>query len=730
MVLALCIQWLAICLWCVDAIPGTVCGLLSALAALAAGARRDRWLWLVAAAVSASILMPMAMRAQAAGGVSRDLVEREIVAVVRVETVAHRTAHAWRARVSTESAVLPARFLLDWAREPAAQIGHCVQVRLRFVAPRPVALAQRVARMRRGEGERAVVTGVLGVVDCLRRPAPTDALRRIIADVILEAVAPGEGRAALFAILLGDRGGLSATSRDALQRTGTAHLAAISGLHVGLAATFGYWLLRGLPVPSVRVRQRPAWLGALGVAALYALVSGFGVPAQRALAATAACTVLRLSRVALDPVDIVAAVLLIVAVCQPLVVLTIGFQLSFGAVSLLAIQARWMQAQLPQPRGAARVVAAQLLMSVGLAPVSAAFFGTASLVGLPLNLVLIPVFACLIVPISLLAALLAGVWPEVAGVLFEFIAAALERGLAGLARVAAQPWAAVRPASAPVFVVALGSAGAVWAVLARGLPLHWLAVLAVCLPWLVRPPGPGADCAELTVLDVGHGLALLVRSHESTLLYDAGPAWPGGSAGQSVVAPWLRRYGVSRVSATVLSHPDSDHAGGLADLQRAGFVSSVLGMGERPCRAGQRWRMDGLVIQVLWPVPQAAPTDDNNRSCVLHVGWRGSAAALLTGDIETPAERELLALGFPGAPLVTVPHHGSATSSGAGFVAATAARVAWVSNARRRGWRMPHPVVEARWTAHGARLLQTAVSGTGRAKLCRAGGNWTLRTEH
>ena len=250
-------------------------------------------------------------------------------------------------------------------------------------------------------------------------------------------------------------------------------------------------------------------------------------------------------------------------------------------------------------------------------------------------------------------------------------------------------------------------------VLPRATPGRWLlwAWLAPLLAPATSAPAYGEF--TLSVLDVGHGLATVVRTAQATLVYDAGPRRRHGfDAGASVLVPFLASQGVRAVDLLMLSHADSDHAGGAAALGRAFPIRRTLAGAALPgvtrCHVGQRWVWDGVEFAVLHP---RQPGTGNNGSCVLRV--RGGGTALLTGDIELAAERELTrsAAGRLRTDLLVAPHHGSRTSSGRQLVAATCPWAVIFSAAHRDRFGMPHGDVVARYRAHRARTLGTSPNG-------------------
>jgi competence protein ComEC len=299
-------------------------------------------------------------------------------------------------------------------------------------------------------------------------------------------------------------------------------------------------------------------------------------------------------------------------------------------------------------------------------------------------------------------------------------AAALE----GLSALPSAAWAQHAP---PAWAVVLAVAGAVWLLLPRGFPARWLGVLAM-IPLAVAPvPVPAYGEAWVSVLDVGQGLATVVRTRGGTLVFDTGPAWSGeADSGSRIVVPYLRGEGVRALDGVFVSHEDADHAGGAASLLAAfpaGWVASPLPDGHAalasaartaPCVAGQSWSWAGVHFEVLHPAADShgrVGLKDNARSCVLKVSTAG-ARMLMTADIEKDSERALVAGGAPlSAEILVAPHHGSRTSSTPAFIEAVRPGVTVFSAGYRNRFGHPAPDVVARYREAGSRIVRTDEGG-------------------
>jgi competence protein ComEC len=267
-------------------------------------------------------------------------------------------------------------------------------------------------------------------------------------------------------------------------------------------------------------------------------------------------------------------------------------------------------------------------------------------------------------------------------------------------------------------------AGAVWILAPRGVPWRAGGGALMAPAFLLAPAAPAAGEAWITALDVGQGLAVVVRTATRALLYDAGPAYgPEADSGGRVVVPLLRGAGIRGVDLMVLSHEDTDHLGGAltvletvevqalaSSLARGHALNALVGLAGR-CTAGTAWEWDGVRFEFLHPQAGWESARRNNQSCVLRVD-AGGASMLLTGDIERVAEDRLRkAPAFPPSDVLLVPHHGSRTSSSAEFIAAVAPRWAVVPAGYRNRFGHPAREVLERYASARVPVLRTDLDG-------------------
>jgi len=643
--------------------------------------------------------------------------------------------------------------------------------------------------------------------------APIENARQWVRDRLLLSGNQAGGDAAvsgaLAALAVGDQAAISGPGWEVFRNTGVAHLMSISGLHITMLGWLG-----GAAIGALWRRSERAtlWLatplaarwGGVGTAWLYALLAGWGVPAQRTVLMLAATASLRSAGLNWPAALVALMAMLPVTLLDPWALLQPGFWLSFAAVGLLMVSeparavasagthafadagarareagvgvcadtdaadarvrvaaqahpdlrdaagaesrdaeirvaarqakilariphavmvvvgrapsglvdharaaGRWLVAEL---RGGMR---AQVVASIGLAPLSLVAFQQVSLVGLLSNLVAEPWVTLVVTPLTLLGIALPALW--------HLAALALKPLLWWLTWLASWPLASVHVATAPNWALAAGLAGG--------------ALLMLPLPWRARLPGvtlllpllwpfverPSVGHFDLVAADVGQGTAVLVRTQAHLLLFDTGPRLgDDNDAGKRLLLPLMQARGEPRVDVLMLSHADADHVGGAQSIiDRMPVLALRSSLDARnplranplphvACEAGQRWEWDGVRFTILHPFASdyRPGAKTNSLSCVLRVGGADGSSALLTGDVEAPGEARLVARARAdlGASLrsdvLVVPHHGSRTSSTDAFLDAVRPRVAVIQVGYRSRYGHPAPDVVARYGAH------------------------------
>ena len=600
--------------------------------------------------------------------------------------------------------------------------------------------------------------------------------RQSVREAIFERIDSPQRAGVLAALVLGDQHAIERADWEVFRTTGIAHLVSISGLHITLFAWLASrvlgWLWRRSALLTPRLclwlpaSSAAAW-GGLLLATAYAAFSGLGVPAQRTILMLAVVVLLRQSGRQWAWPHIWLLAMAVVVAFDPWALLQAGFWLSFVAVGVLLASdpgtplstqakdesaaslrpARWRwlpysQAWLLQVAGGFwHMLRQQWVITLALTPLTLLLFNQVSVVGLLANILAIPSVTLLITPLALLGVVWSPLWDLTAWLIGALMSV--------LDVLAAWPMATISQAAVPVWCAAAGVVGGL--LLVMRLPWHWRVLgVPLLLPVLLwQPLRPEAGEFEVLAADIGQGNAVLVRTANHALLYDAGPRFSRDSdAGDRVLVPLLRALG-ERLDLVLLSHRDADHVGGAASVlamqPQAALSSSMedshelqlLRAGTR-CEAGQRWQWDGVDFEILHPdlVAYDTPAKPNTLSCVLRIsaalkGSSGAArpgSALLVGDIEVRQEQSLLRVGSIQSDLLLMPHHGSKTSSSGSFLDAVQPRLALVQAGYRNRFNHPAPEVLERYRERGIPVLHSAHCGAATWRSAQP-AEWTCQRE-
>ncbi|PKH24280.1 DNA internalization-related competence protein ComEC/Rec2 [Enterobacterales bacterium CwR94] len=519
----------------------------------------------------------------------------------------------------------------------------------------------------------------------------------------------------LRALAFGERDLLSADIRKLLRDTGTAHLMAISGMHIGLAAGFGAMLGRFMQLmfPARHISYRWPLFWAMLFALAYTGLSGSQPPAMRALFATGFWLGIKLAGINITRWQVWLYCVAALLVSDPLTVLSDSFWLSVLAVATLF--AGYQFFPLP-PRflqhkrwWIVRLIHLQLLMTLLFVPLQILIFNGISYTALLANLWAIPLITLVTVP-AILLGLLSLPWPALSAMGWKAANLSLAWTLVPLQHLP-EGWITV---SRFALLMAVCAGGIIFAF--RFTLWRYLAATLCASAWLVISWRESEEQPvwQMDMLDVGHGLAVVITKDRHSVLYDAGGRWEGGDAGERIIAPWLRWQGITP-EQLILSHAHLDHRGGAESLrkqwpamtERNNFSASPV----FACHQGEQWVWRGLQFKVLYP-PQGMTKGGNNDSCVLLIE-AGPHRVLLTGDMERSAEQYLLTHGSIGRPITVlqVPHHGSNTSSIAPLLRRLQGEHALASAARFSPWRLPAKKVIQRYKHAGYQWWDTAQSG-------------------
>lgn len=591
---------------------------------------------------------------------------------------------------SSSPASVPGRIRVSWYR-PFLRLtpGSRWRMDLRLKPPagraNPGGFDYKRYLLARRIGATATVRGRPELLADDRGSRWLDRQRQRLSDILQSETVDRDVAALKRALGVADRSGIRPELSERLRETGTAHLLAISGLHVGmvagLAGLLAGWLAGPMGLLTSRLdRRRVGVLVGLAVALCYAGLAGFSLPTQRALVMLGVLAVALVWRRAVPPGRALLLALLAVLVFDPLSPLAMGFWLSFAAVAVLIFAFAWR----PSPPGGwlTGLVRAQLVLLVGLLPLNVGLFGQLVPGALIANLVAIPLVGLLVLPPLLfeLVTMLAGLpaTPVVAvadfglGLLLDLL-----EGVHGLEA------AHLPVAGGSGWAIVLAGLGAAWLIAPSGWPARGLGVVLLLPLLLPVRPVLGEDELEAWFLDVGNGLAVLVRTRDHTLLYDTGPGDGEGGDAISGTFPDIRRQlHLSGLDHIVVSHDHRGHAGGLASVDGEGTVIHASGIeGLQPCVAGETWTHGAWRFRFLHP-GAALPDLGRNSSCVLRIAGPGGSL-LLTGGIDADVEARLLAQrGGPPSDVLQLAAGGHRRSSSSAFLSAVAPRLAVASVAR------------------------------------------------
>lgn len=553
----------------------------------------------------------------------------------------------------------------------------------------------------------------------------------------------------LLALGFGERAWLNPQTWHIYQQTNTAHLIAISGLHISLAMLLGFGMARLLQFffPTSWISPYFPVISGVLLAVVYAQLAGFAMPTFRAALALLFVFLLRLWRGYCTAWQLFIRVVTVLLLCDPLMILSSSFWLSIGAVASLIVWYQIFPLNLIQWQGIAlsslprkvRWIFSLFHLQCGLfwlfTPIQLAIFGGFSVYGFATNFIAVPVYSFALVPLVLFATLTNGAlfsW-QVADLIADFITS--------LIRNFDQGWVTLSDKTILLFTALL--------VLLFLFSMHWIYSkkrpqkkstqylkfvpkyeMNSTLKWRINMITMGLIifCLgrvsyqiatesqwRMENLDVGQGLAVLIVKDGRGILYDTGASWRNGSMAQSEILPYLQRQGIT-LDWLILSHDDNDHVGGAAailqqfpDVKLMNPSYKNYGKTDRTlCRAGMQWRWQGLSFFVLSPY-QIIERADNHHSCVILLS-DGQHSVLLTGDADKAAEQQFVSQ-LPIIDVLQIGHHGSKTSTGKPLLDKTQPKIAVISSGRWNPWEFPHQEVVTRLEKSQSAVKNTAVLG-------------------
>lgn len=560
----------------------------------------------------------------------------------------------------------------------------------------------------------------------------------------------------LLALAFGERAWLDRTTWQHYQQTNTAHLIAISGLHIGIAMGVGFLLGRLLQfvLPTRYITGVLPLIVGFAVALFYAQLAGFSIPTFRAMVALSILLFFRWRKGYCTPWQLLLRTVALLLLCDPMMILSASFWLSVGAVTCLILWYQLFPLGIFEWRGRGfnewrgkylwGIIHLQLGLFWLFTPMQLAIFDGFSLHSFWANLIAVPFYSLLLVPLVLFATFTEGLfaswyWANELVLLINQMIAYWQGGWLYLSQKISLFLTALYTlllASSVYWVYQypwrLPKAALPWQT-KRRFPLAlsperylspitrtYLYIACACL--ILYCGGQGFKELitkphwRLETLDVGQGQATLLVKNNKAILYDSGASWQGGDMASLEILPYLFRQGI-QLEKLIVSHDDNDHVGGVPSLLKV-FPSLSLIQASTVfyqtqnidlCYRGKTWYWQGLTLRALSP-PQPVTRAKNQDSCVLLVD-DGRYQILLTGDADIAAEREFIHHISEPIDILQVGHHGSQTSTSELLLGRTTPKVALISSGRWNPWRLPNKQVVERLKRYQVQVFNTARDG-------------------
>lgn len=526
----------------------------------------------------------------------------------------------------------------------------------------------------------------------------------------------------IIALVVGERHGISQPNWEILRQTGTNHLMAIAGLHIGFISGFMYALILFLwKRSSYLMLKLPAHhaavIASLCIAFIYSAMAGFSLPTERACIMLSSFLIASLLKRHILAWQSWSIALFFTLFINPLNVLDSSFWLSFSSVALiiygmsgrLSIHSIWWKW--------GRI---QWVIALGLLPISIALFQQCSLVSFIANSIAIPLTGFFILPLCLLGSMALFFSNHFGGFILFLADKLLSLLWWILTSFSHLSWSVWYQSIPHMSLIILGCLGVVLLLLPSGLPGRYLGIIWMLPILFYKPELIKSGDVKFTLLDVGQGLSAVVQTQHHILVYDTGAKLGDNfDIGENVIIPFLRAQHIKKIDGLVVSHGDNDHIGGAPAILKQFPVSFIkTSVPEKLpsthtslCLRGESWNWDHVNFTFLYP-PKEKLGLDNNSSCVLHV-TSGNTSILLTGDIEKMAENDLVEYEKENlsSTILIAPHHGSKTSAENNFLEAVHPQYVLFPVGYRNRYHFPHDMVIEKYQRLGVTQYDTAKDG-------------------
>lgn len=557
-------------------------------------------------------------------------------------------------------------------------------------------------------------------------------MRQLIFNRLTSVLPESEFRGIIYALAMGERTSINPQQWQAVQGSGTSHLLAISGLHIGIAAMWSYYLMLfaisrvhwiGRKVPAQRLAQIASLIGATSIA----LISGLGYPAQRALIMLSVFLLVRWLGRQMSLANTLALSVLVITLLQPFSILTVSFWLSVLAVSIIVLILSYQQKSNGQHRSFKDWLRINWFLFLGLIPITWITFDGFSIVAFGANLLLIPITSFISTPLIYIGMILMAFNITLASWVFLIVEQAIWLTYQ-IQKLFSEFNQAISfsALSFELFILLLSAMLIV--LLPAKMPGKSLLVPIILLNAMVFFDNQSNDRFKMVVFDIGQGLAIHISVGDKHLLYDTGYGSSDFSMASSSLIPYFKRQGISQLDKLIISHDDADHSGGFREINQQLLVKKIYS-GEEvradkkdraiDCHQSEAWSWSKVNFQFI-PHQSPLTRQGNNASCVLQIvikqnNQHSEQTILLTGDIEKRGEYSLLQkdpiLLRDSIDFLVAPHHGSLTSSTSPFVDYLRPKFVIFSAGYANRWNFPKQKVIQRYDEVRAQSLTTWQEG-------------------
>jgi len=529
-------------------------------------------------------------------------------------------------------------------------------------------------------------------------------------------------KGSIIALTLGDKSHLYRQQQQMLAENGLSHLMAISGLHIGLSAIPGFlfagFIWRKVTLFQSLNRIHFQWLLCMVPAIFYTALSGFGLPAWRALIMLVVFATTQLWRQSLSTYNRLGLALWFIILTQPLAPLQVSFWLSFCATAILIFISTLFQAKNPLYS----LIRLQGQLFIILLPIQLLLFGSVSLLSPVLNIVAIPFVSVLLLPLLLFVVLL--ILFSVPGI--EYILWITEQllSLFWYVLTTLAPYSEYVQYSSTELNIRHFLTYPLLLIILLSVRLRVKLVIIFML--ILLQQHRQSSYFKMMVLDVGQGLAISINYQDKLLIYDTAYGSVDFTVAEMTLFPWLDYLPNKSIDLLVVGHADVDHSGGTKTLLNTIPVKEMIigpdvilptnnqnqPLTVQYCQQGQSWYWNEMSINVLSPEADNELLEEgNDSSCVLLLKIN-EYSILITGDIEFSAEKQLL-MNYPEirADILMIPHHGSKTSSSEQFIKQVNPVIGIISSGFLNRFNLPAENIVKRYQKNAVQVLDTAYSG-------------------